>query len=230
MGNTAIHLISSMATRQVLGELADAWQQNTGHNVRVESVGGVDAAKRIQQGEPFDIAVLAADAIAKLATAGKVVAGSEVALARSGVAVAVRAGAPVLDIGSEAALRRAVLAAPTVGYSTGPSGVALVSLFERWGIADELRQRTVQAPAGVPVGSLVASGEVALGFQQLSELMHLEGIDIVGPLPDAIQITTTFSAAIVAGSLQVDAGRRFLAFMVSDDAAEAKRRHGMTPA
>lgn len=230
MNSTAIHLVSSMATRQVLGELADAWQQRTGHSVRVESVGGVDAARRVHEGEAFDIAVLAADAIAKLAAAGKVVAGSEMALARSGVAVAVRAGTPAPDIGSEAALRRAVLAAPTVGYSTGPSGVALTALFDRWGIADELRLRTVQAPAGVPVGSLVASGEVALGFQQLSELMHLEGIDIVGPLPDPIQITTTFSAAMVAGSSQVDAVRRFLAFMVSAEAAEAKRRHGMTPA
>ncbi|RZL93274.1 MAG: ABC transporter substrate-binding protein, partial [Variovorax sp.] len=195
-----------------------------------ESVGGVDATRRVQQGEPFDIAVLASDAIGKLGAAGKLVAGSEVALAHSGVAVAIRAGTPAPDISSEAALRHAVLAAPSVGYSTGPSGVALAALFERWGIADKVRLRMVQAPAGVPVGTLIASGEVALGFQQLGELMHLEGVDIVGPLPDAVQITTTFSAAMLPGSAQVDAVRHLLAFMVSPEAAAAKRRHGMEPA
>lgn len=230
MSGATINLISSMATRQMLAKLADAWQQRTGDSVRVESVGGVDAARRVQLGEPFDVVVLASDAIGKLAAAGKVVAGSEVALARSGVAVAIRAGTPAPDIASEAALRLAVLAAPTVGYSTGPSGVALTALFERWGIADEIRRRLVQAPAGVPVGSLVANGEVALGFQQLGELMHLEGIDIVGPLPDAIQITTTFSAAMVAGSEQVDAVGHLLTFMASVETADAKRRHGMEPA
>jgi molybdate transport system substrate-binding protein len=108
--------------------------------------------------------------------------------------------------------------------------VALIALFERWGIAAELRERLVQAPAGTPVGALIAKGEVALGFQQLGELMHLEGIDIVGPLPDAVQITTTFSAAMVTGSTQGDAARKFLAFMASTEAGATKRRHGMEPA
>jgi molybdate transport system substrate-binding protein len=165
-----------MATRQVLGELAQAWQARSGQAVRIESIGGVDAAKRVAAGEPFDVVVLAADAIDKLVAGGHAVAGSRVDLVDSGVAVAVRAGAPRPDISSEEALKRAVLAAPTVGYSTGPSGVALVKLFERWGIAQELQGRLVQATPGVPVGSLVARGEVALGFQQLSELIHLDGI------------------------------------------------------
>src|SRR5690606_37393516 len=103
---------------------------------------------------------------------------------------AVRAGAPRPDIGTGDALRAAVLAAPSIGYSTGPSGVALQALFARWGIADEVKQRTVQAPPGVPVGTLIARGEVALGFQQRSELIHVEGIDILGPLPADIAIDT----------------------------------------
>ena len=145
--------ISSMATRQVLGELATAYEERSGTPVAIESVGGVDAAKRVQAGEYFDFVVLAADAIDKLVTAGRVVPGSRVDLVHSGVAVAVRAGAPAPDISSEEALRRAVLAASTVGYSTGPSGVALVRLFERWGIASELQGRLMQAPPGVPVGA-----------------------------------------------------------------------------
>ena len=171
-----------MATRQVLGELAQAWEQRSGRPVRVESVGGVDAAKRVAAGEGFDFVVLAADAIDKLIAGGHAVAGSRVDLVDSGVAVAVKAGAPRPDIASEEALKRAVLAAPTVGYSTGPSGVALVKLFERWGIAQELQGRLVQATPGIPVGSLVARGEVALGFQQLSELIHLDGITVLGPM------------------------------------------------
>lgn len=219
-----------MATRQVLGELAQAWEQRSGRPVRVESVGGVDAAKRVAAGEGFDFVVLAADAIDKLIAGGHAVAGSRVDLVDSGVAVAVKAGAPRPDIASEEALKRAVLAAPTVGYSTGPSGVALVKLFERWGIAQELQGRLVQATPGIPVGSLVARGEVALGFQQLSELIHLDGITVLGPMPAAVQITTVFSGALCTASTQPDAVRALLAFLASPDAEAAKLRNGMEPA
>jgi molybdate transport system substrate-binding protein len=219
-----------MATRQVLGELAQAWQAHSGQAVQIESIGGVDAAKRVAAGEPFDFVVLAGDAIDKLIAGGHVVAGSRVDLVDSGVAVAVKAGAPHPDISSEEALKRAVLAAPTVGYSTGPSGVALVKLFERWGIAQQLQGRLVQATPGIPVGSLVARGEVALGFQQLSELIHLDGIAVIGPMPAAVQITTTFSGAVCKTSSRPDAVRAMLAFMASPEAVAAKRRNGMEPA
>jgi molybdate transport system substrate-binding protein len=218
-----------MATRQVLADLTQAWQARGGEPVEIESVGGVDAARRLQAGEPFDAVFLASDAIDKLLAAGRVLPGSKVDLVHSGVAVAVRAGALRPDLGSEEAVRQAVLAAPTIGYSTGPSGVALQKLFERWGIADQVRARTVQAPPGVPVGALVAQGQVALGFQQLSELIGLQGIDVLGALPPAIQITTTFSGGVVTGSTNADAVRRLLAFMASPEADDAKRRQGMDP-
>ena len=218
-----------MATRQVLGELAGAWEQRAGCKVQLESVGGVDAARRVAAGEPFDFVVLASDALGKLLAAGHAVAGSRVDLVDSGVAIAIKAGAAPVDVGSEDALKRAVLAAATVGYSTGPSGVALVKLFERWGIAQELQGRLVQAPPGIPVGALVARGEVALGFQQLSELIHLQGITIL-PMPAAVQINTTFSGAVCATSTQAAAVREMLAFMASSDAVAAKRRNGMEPA
>ena len=222
--------ISSMATRQVLADLATAYRAASGREVLVESVGGVDAAKRVQGGEAFDVVFLGSDAIDKLLASGNAVAGSRVDLVRSGVAVAVKAGAPRPDIGSEDAVRQAVLAAPTIGYSTGPSGTALLQLFQRWGIADQVRDRTVQARPGVPVGSMVASGEVALGFQQFSELKDLAGIDVVGPLPRSIQITTVFSGAVCATSTQPDAVRALLAFMAAPATADMKRRHGMDPA
>ena len=219
-----------MATRLLLTELADDFTARTGQAVALESVGGVDAAKRVQAGEVFDAVFLASDAIDKLLAAGLLLAGSKVDLVHSGVAVAVPAGAPSPDISSEDAVRAAVLAAPTLGYSTGPSGVALAQLFVRWGIAEQIQSRIVQAPPGVPVGTLVARGEVALGFQQLSELIHVEGITIVGPLPPAIQITTTFSAAIGSHSEQAPQVRALLQSMASAGAAAAKLRQGMDPA
>ena len=225
-----LKLISSMATRQVLAELAALWQHSSGIDVSIESVGGVDAAKRVQAGEAFDGVVLDSSAIEKLIAGGQVLAGGRRDLVRSSVAMAVKAGAPVPDISTESALRSAIEAAHTIGYSTGPSGVALVKLFERWGILDALQTRIVQAPAGIPVGTLVARGEVVLGFQQLSELMHLEGIRVVGTLPEAVGITTIFSAATCAACTQRDTLARLLTFMASGEAAQVKRRHGMQPA
>jgi molybdate transport system substrate-binding protein len=224
-----LKLISSMATRQVLAELAAIWQQRSGVEVVIESVGGVDAAKRVQAGEFFDGVVLASDGIDKLIAGGHVVAGSRVDLVRSSVAVAVQGGAPLPDISTEALLRSAIEAAPTIGYSTGPSGVALVKIFERWGLSESLQSKIVQAPPGVPVGTLVARGEVAIGFQQLSELMHLEGIALAGVLPEPVSITTVFSAGTCAVASQGDTLASLMNFMASSEAAAVKQRHGMEP-
>ncbi len=227
---TPIRGISSMATRAVLAELCAAWRERSGVEVALEATGGVDAAGRVAAGEAFDVVVLAADAIDKLGGAGHVVAGSRVDLVRSPVAVAVRAGAPRPDVSSEAALREVVRNARSVGFSTGPSGVFLQQLFERWGLAAELEGRLVQARPGVPVGRLVAEGRCELGFQQLAELMHEPGVDVLGLLPGAIAHVTTFSGALAVTSTQVDAVRAWLAYASSPETAEVKRRHGMEPA
>ena len=223
-------IISSMATKPLLADLLAQYATLSPQPVTVESVGGVDAAKRVQAGEAFDLVVLASGAIGQLLEAGRLVAGSRADLVRSGVAIAVRASAPRPAIATEDDFKQAVLRARSLSYSTGPSGVALAKLFERWGIAGEIAGRIVQAPPGVPVGSLVADGKVELGFQQLSELMSLPGIDVLGPLPDAIQIITTFSGGVSATSIWADAARALLDFMASPATAETKRRNGMDPA
>lgn len=228
--NATLSAISSMATRLVLAELAAAAVSATGIVARIESVGGVDAARRVQDGEAFDLVVLATDAIDRLAASGHVVAGSRVDLVRSPVAIAVAAGAPRPDVRNEAGVRAAVRAARRIGFSTGPSGVHLQRLFERWGLTAELEGRLHQAPPGVPVGRLVAGGDCDLGFQQLSELMHEPGIELLGVLPPDIAFITTFAAGRCRTGTQPGAVRAWLACAASPAAAEIKRRHGMEPA
>lgn len=227
---TPLNGISSMATRQLLADLLASWQAQGGQAVAMASVGGVDAARRVAAGEAFDLVVLASDAIDALIAAGHLLAGSRVDLVQSAVAVAVPADAPQPDIGSEAALRAAVLAAPSIGYSTGPSGTQLLQLFARWGLAEALQSRLVQAPAGVPVGQLVAEGRVELGFQQLSELMTLPGIEVLGTLPEPVCITTVFAAGVAAASPRADAVRALLAWLADPALAAIKQRHGMQAA
>lgn len=223
-----VALISSMATRPLLTELAAAFEAAGGSHIEVESAGGVDVARRVQTGETFDLVCLAADAIDALIASGHVLA--RVDLARSPVAVAVRAGAAHPALHDEDALREAVLAAPRVCFSTGPSGTHLQRLLARWGIAQQMAPRLVQAPAGVPVGTLLARGEVDLGFQQLSELIHLEGIDVLGTLPGAAAFVTTFAAGPTPHGREPDAAHALLAFLRLPANDAVKRRHGMEPA
>lgn len=225
--STELTLISSMATRHLLTALATAHADTGGPATRIESVGGVDAARRVQEGEAFDLVVLAADAIARLDAAGCLKPGSIRPIADSSVAIAVRAGAARPDIATEAALRAAVLQARAIGYSTGPSGSALLQLFERWGLADALKARLVQARPGVPVGSLVASGEVELGFQQLSELQGLDGITLLGGMPPGADIVSRFSGAVTANAAQPDAAQALLDFMAGPTTDALMRQHGM---
>ncbi|HVW70334.1 MAG TPA: substrate-binding domain-containing protein [Steroidobacteraceae bacterium] len=230
MSGTALKLLSSMATRELLSELAQQYSRQTHQEVVAESAGGVDVAKRVRAGEAVDIVVLSNTAIDSLIAAGSLLPDSKVDLVASGVAIAVREGAPQPDVTSEEAVKRAVLGAKTLSYSTGPSGVYLEKLFERWGILQQIRSRTVVSPPGVPVGSLVAGGQAELGFQQLSELMTLPGIKVLGPLPPAIQTITIFSGGVSAGCPRPEAARALLNYLKSPAAAAAKRRFGMDPA
>jgi molybdate transport system substrate-binding protein len=224
-----LKLLSSMAAREVLAELIRAFTAQTGQAVAAEAAGGVEVAKRIQAGDDADVVVLSDGAIDKLIAAGKLRAG-RVDLVRSGVAIAVRRGANRPDISTEAAVQAAVSAASSISYSTGPSGVYLEKLFQRWGIFDAIEPRIVVPPPGIPVGSLVAGGQAALGFQQLSELLNVVDIDVLGPLPEAIQTITTFSAGINARCEQPQLAAQLLDFMCLPAATAVKQRYGMEPA
>ena len=191
--------LSSMATRQILSDLARDYESRNRVRVEFRSMGGVEAAKLVRAGERADVVVLASRVMEGLEAEGHVVKGSRRDLARSEIGIAAPAGAPKPEIGSEQAVKQAVLAARRICYSTGPSGDHLKALCEKWGASDALG-RALVAPPGVPVASLVASREADLGFQQLSELVDQPGIEIAGPLPPEIQSLTVFSAGICGAS------------------------------
>ena len=230
MTQNPLQLLSSMAAREVLRELAGLYSKLSGQAVHAAAAGGVDVAKRVAGGEPVDVVVLSDTAIDKLIAAGQLLPGSRVDIARSGVAIAVRAGAPVPDVASEQAVKQAVLSAKTLSYSTGPSGVYLEKLFERWGILATIRDRIVVPPPGTPVATLVADGRAELGFQQLSELLNVPAIHVLGALPDAIQSITVFSGGIGARCDRPDDARALLAYMTSPPAEAVKQRYGMDAA
>jgi molybdate transport system substrate-binding protein len=227
MNPKSLRGICSMATRQLLIELGVSFSERSSTAVDFVAVGGVDAARRVQAGEPFDVVVLAADALDGLIAAGHLLANSRRALVDSAVAIAVPTGTLAPDIGSEEALRRCLLTVNRIGYSTGPSGTALLRLFERWGLGEILAGRLLQARPGVPVGGLLASGEVDIGFQQLSELQGTDGISVLGGMPPGLEIVTTFVGAVGSGCTQVEAAQALLDFMAAPAHAALKRRHGM---
>ncbi len=224
--------ISSMATRQILAELAEQCALHLDCQLSVESLGGVEAAKRVRAGERFDLVFLADEALASLESDGCLLPGSRRPLMRSEVVLAVPMGSPKPLINTEVALKIAVRAAESIGYSTGPSGSAVLALFERWGLSAELKPRLVLAPAGVPVGQLVAEGRAAIGFQQRSEFLGHPGIAVVGPLPEPAAIETIFSGALSQG--ESDGARsakaqQILDFIASVQAASVMHAYGMSP-
>ena len=229
-----ITVMSSGAMSAALRELIPAFERASGSTLTVVSGGSVAGAAdsipdRLQRGERADVVIMAAAGIDDLAKAGQLVAGSRVDLARSSIGIAVRAGAAKPDIASVNALRRALLAAKSVAYSASVSGVYVsTELFQRLGIAAEMRSKSRKVE-GEPVGAVVARGEAELGFQQISELRPVPGVDVVGPLPADVQRVTVFSAAAGARSANPTGGRALIAFLSSPAAAAAIAKSGMDP-
>lgn len=229
-GNAAeIKVLSTQATEQSYRELVPQFENLSGHKVTTIFTGTLDADKRLAAGERYDLLIMSSPSIDKHIKDGKVVEGSRIDLAKSGVAIAVRRGAPKPDISSTEALKKTLLAAKSIGYSTGPSGNIVMALFQRLGIADQIKPKLKQTATGVFVGSILASGEVDIGFQQVSELSQFPGIDYVGPLPADIQQYTTFSSGIIAGAGQDEAAKALVEFLTSPAAAPVFKKRGMEP-
>jgi molybdate transport system substrate-binding protein len=184
---------------------------------------------RLERGEPADVLIMVGYALDDFAKQGKVTAGSSVDLVRSLIGMAVRAGAPKPDISSADALKRALLAAKSIAYSDSASGVYIsTEMFQKLGIADEMKDKAKKIPA-TPVGEIVAHGDAELGFQQISELKPVSGIDIVGQLPPELQKITVFSAGIASVSKEPEAGKALIKFLASPAAAPAIIKSGMEP-
>jgi len=222
----AIRVLSTIGMRTVLEEVVPAFER--ARNVTVARVydSSVALLRRIGAGETGDAAVFTAAAIDDLMAQGKVA--RRVDLTRSGVGVAVRAGAPRPDISTPAAFREALLAARSIAHSrTGASGIYFVSLTERLGIADAIKPKAI-VNDGL-VGKLAARGEAELAVQQISELMQASGIDIVGPLPEELQNITIFSAGVFTGSAQTELAEALVAELAAPAHAALIRRNGMEP-
>jgi molybdate transport system substrate-binding protein len=224
-----LKVLSTQATEEAYKELVPRFEKATGHKVNTVFTGTVNADKRLADGESYDMLIMSSGSIDGHIKGGKVAAGSRVDLAKSGVAVGVKAGAPKPDVSSVEALKNTILAAKSIGYSTGPSGIYIVSLFEKLGIADAVKSKLKQTPSGVFVGTLIANGETEIGFQQVSELFHFAGVDYVGPLPEPVQRYTVFSSGIAAGAKEGDAAKALVKFLTAPDATSAYKKQGMEP-
>jgi len=221
-------LIAANALKESLVELLPAFEKSSGHKVTTMWGGTEAITKKIRGGEAIDIVLIAAPNIDKLIAEGKLVTGSRADFAKSGVGVAVRAGLHKPDISSTDAVRKAVLEAKSIAYSSGPSGFYMVELFKKMGIADQIKGKVKQPRSGVQISDLLASGEAELGFQQVSELMHRKGISYVGPLPSDIQNITVYSAGIHTEA-PIDAAKALVNFLTSPTAEPVIRKIGMEP-
>ena len=224
-----IQVMSSAAIKPAYLELVPAFERASGHKVVTRWIPGVDVLKRVKEGEASDLVIMQSKDIDELIQCGRIAAGSKVNLATSGVGVAVRTGAARPDISSADALKRALLAAKAVAFSTGPSGVYMLELFERLGIAAQVKAKSRQIK-GEPSGAAVARGEAEIAFQQVSELLPVPGIDFIGELPAEIQCITTFCAGMQKTAREAAAAREWLNFIKSLAGAPAIRKSGMEPA
>jgi molybdate transport system substrate-binding protein len=224
-----IKVLSTQATEEAYKELVPQFEKASGHKITTIFTGTLDVQKRVAAGEKYDLLIMAGPAIDDYIKAGTVVAGSRVDLAKSGVAAAVPKGGQKFDISSVDALKKTLLAAKSIGYSTGPSGVYVVSMFQKLGVSAEVTPKLKQTPTGVFVGTIIANREVEIGFQQVSELSLFPGVDYLGPLPAAVQQITVFSAGLQTGGKEADAAKALVRFLTAPAAAPAYAKRGLEP-
>ena len=224
-----INVLAVGATKEAYVELVPEFEKSSGHKVVTTWTGSANIKKQLAAGEVYDLIIVGGPEIDAFIQQGKMVPGSRVDLMKSGVGAGVRAGAPKPDISSSEALKKTVLAAKSIGYSTGPSGVHVVALFERMGIADQVKPKLKQVPSGARIGTFITSGEAEIGFQQISELIHAPGVDYLGPLPPDVQKITVYSAGIHSGAKQPEAAKELVKILASPAAASVIKKYGMEP-
>ena len=225
-----MNVIASLAIKAAYLELVPAFERQSRTKVETQWVGMADIRKRMLAGELTDVVIGSAALIEDLINGGSLDSRTRTDLAKSGVGAAVRAGARKPDIGNVDALKKALLNASSIVYSSGPSGVYLAELFQRLGLAEALKAKAKQAPPGVLVGELVAKGQFELCFQQLPELRQVAGITYIGPLPAEVQMVTVFSGAVHSRSSQGKPANALLRHLASRDAHRVMRKHGLEPA
>jgi len=228
-----IKVLTGGAFKQVVLAIVPAFEQQTGHKVIVHNDTAGALKKRIEGGESFDVAVITPAVINELATAGKIAAGSRVDLARVGVGVMVKEGAPRPDVSTVEAFKDALVKAKTVAYidpaSGGSSGIYLDKLFERLGVAEQVRAKARLKKGGY-VADLIVSGDAELGLHQISEIVPVKGVTLVAPLPKEIQNHTTYAAGLSAASSNKDAAQALIKAFASPAAAAVLKDKGMEPA
>ena len=222
-------VLCTNGVKSVMLDLVPAFERATGSKLAITWGSANGLLQELDAGAGGDLVILTAEAIEDLIKQGKVVAGSRVDIARSGIGVAVRKGAGKPDIGSPEALKRALLAAKSVAHSkTGMSGIYFPTVLARLGIADEMKSKIVTPDPGTPVGEVVANGGAEIGIQQISELLPVAGVEIVGPLPAALQKITTFSAGLLAAAKEPDAAKALVKFVAAQSPPLLKAK-GLEP-
>ncbi|MBV8839093.1 MAG: molybdate ABC transporter substrate-binding protein [Alphaproteobacteria bacterium] len=224
-----IKVLASGAMKEAYLALLPAFEKESGHKVTLALSSTTEIQKQISAGEIHDLVILGDNGTEKLIHDGKLVGGTRAVFAKSGISIAVRAGAPKPDVGSADALKKTLLAAKSVGYSAGASGTYLVGMFQKLGIYDQVKAKATIAGNNVPVGDKVAAGETEIGFQQLSELMPVKGIDIIAPLPADLQHFTVFSGAIHSAAKEKEAASALIRFLTAPATQEALKKFGLEP-
>jgi molybdate transport system substrate-binding protein len=225
-----LNVYSTVAMRGALEELVPQFQKESGQTLTLKWGTAAMLRKRIEDGEPADVVILTRADIDALGNSGKLLPGSDITLAQSGIAVAIKAGAHKPDISSPQAFAETLEKAKSIAYSDpaagAASGVHFAAVLEKMGIAEQTKAKTKHPPAGGNAATLVATGEAELAIQQKPEIMNVAGVDVVGPLPGDLNKVTVFGAAVTASSKSADAGRAFLKFLQSPEAAKVFKASG----
>ena len=225
-----VTVIASTAMREVMDELVPMFERASGNKIAISFLSGSLLPVKVKEGAQADVVVTTPATIDDLVAAGKVGANTRVDFVRSGAGVAVRAGAPKPNVATPDAFKAALLAAKTVGYSQGPSGVHFMTVLERLGITAEVKAKGVVPPLGQRVGTLIAEGKAEIGVQQITELLQIPGIDFVAPLPRELQANIVYATATPTSAKERDAAAAFIKYLSSEPALPVVKKVGLEPA